>query len=135
MNKKQDKKPLRFIRREIEPIEIKIAGEKYPAILSYRALALCEEVTDTSHLTTLARFILDRPSAMDVIGLLYGVLKAAEVEITVEDLENGLPPSEWALIPTELKRLIEQQGISLDDDEGDSKNANAPAMDEQTGTA
>ena len=35
-----DKKPIQFIRREIEPIEIKIAGETYPAILSYRALAL-----------------------------------------------------------------------------------------------
>ena len=131
-----DKKPIQFIRREIEPIEIKIAGETYPAILSYRALALCEEITDTSHLTTFARFLLDRPSAMDVVGLLYGVLKAADVELKVEDLQDGLSPAEWAHIPTELKRLIEQQGVSLDDDdEGDSKNANAPAMEGQIGTA
>jgi hypothetical protein len=135
MSKKQDKKPLQFIRREIEPIEIKIAGETYPAILSYRALALCEEVTDMPHVVTLARLLVDRPSAMDVIGLLYGVLKAAEVEVTVEDLESGLPPSEWALIPTELKRLIEQQGVGLDDDEGDSKNAKAPATEQPIGTA
>jgi hypothetical protein len=138
MSKKQDKKPLRFIRREIEPIEIKIAGEKYPAILSYRALALCEEVTNTSHLITLARFLVDNASAMDVIGLLYGVLSAAdtELEVDVEDLKDSLPVSEWALISSELKRLINQQGVSLDkDDESNSKNAEAPATERQIGTA
>ena len=137
MSKKQDKKPLRFIRREIEPIEIKIAGEKYPAILSYRALALCEEVTNTSHLITLARFLVDNASAMDVIGLLYGVLSAADTELVdVEDLKDSLPVSEWALISPQLKRLINQQGVSLDkDDESNSKNAEAPATERQIGTA
>lgn len=130
-----------FIKREIMSHDLKIAGGKYPAIFNYRAIALAEDVSGVANGYTLARLEEDYDEngnlkrigtgessmlakaglqAREIIGLAYGMMKAAGVNVDVEDLEASISPSELSEIIKQLKEIIKHQDIKAVVD--DSKN-------------
>jgi hypothetical protein len=115
---------MQLILKEIEAQEIVIRGEKFPAIFSHKAIALCEDYTDVSYMLTLARLKMDMLTGREIIGLIYGVLTAAGVECSTENLEVALTKQDEDEILPQIKKLIEHQNIP--EDEGKTKNARSP---------
>lgn len=126
---------MQYIKRAIEPQEIEVAGGKYPAIWSFRAIAAMEEYTGYPHSVTLARFSQGVRSATDLIGMLLGMLTAAGVEVTADDLADSLDPDPEAEQALAMQMIALVIGQSVN--EGDEpKNAKAPTKPrKQTGTA
>lgn len=132
---------MQFIKREIAPHDIKVAGNIYPAIFNYRAITLAEDVSKIANGYTLARLAdeyddkgnLKRAGegdtamiikagldASEVIGLLYGMLVAAGVEVGIEDLKASVSPQEMPEIIKQIKEIIKYQDV--EDDIENSKN-------------
>lgn len=126
---------MRFIKREMMPQEIKIAGNKYPAIYNFGAIAIMEEHTGTSHIYSLARLTARQPSARDFIGCLAGMLAAAGVEeeqetpITAETLIKTIRIDEEAEILEQMLRIIVEQSP-----EPNPSSKNVKTLKAQTGT-
>lgn len=125
---------MQFIKRAIEPQEIEVAGVKYPAIWSFRAIATMEEYTGYPHSVTLGRFAQGVRSATDLIGMLLGMLTAAGVEVTADELADNLDPDPEAEQALAMQMIAIVIGQSLNDGD-ESKNAKAPTKThKQTGS-
>lgn len=134
-----------FIKREIMTHDLEIAGNTYPAIFNYRAIVLAEDVANIQSGYTLERLndsydengnlkragsggnglILSAGlSTREITGLVFGMLKAAGVNVTVEDLEESILPTDMPGIIKQLKNIIKYQSVKADIDEvkQDSKN-------------
>lgn len=101
---------VKFVKRAIEPQTIQVAGNEYPAILSYDALATLEEYTEIPFAYSLARITMDAPTTKDIVGFLLGVMQAADVEVTAEDLLSSLEMGDSDELLEIMKKLIAEQG-------------------------
>lgn len=122
------KKPMQFIKREIKPQEIEIAGQKYPAIYNFNAIATMEDYTETAHSFTLSRLSIGACTAKEFIGCLHGMLSAAGVEVEPETLAENIDPEEEKAIFDQMLKIIRDQSP----DPKNSKNALPP--ESSTGT-
>ena len=132
---------MKFIKREIEPHMLKVAGGEYPAIFSYRAISEIEEITGIQYTYTLFRLdseydengILvqdidgDIPNlgltTRETAGIVFGMLKAAGVDVTYQDLLDSVTPSETIGLIKQIKSIIKYQDIDYEKEkDGDPKN-------------
>lgn len=81
---------MQFIKREIEPQKIKIGGHEYPAIYSFKAIKEQENYTGYAHTITTTRIATNTFTAKDLIGVLFGMLTAAGVECTPDDIAETI---------------------------------------------
>lgn len=127
-----------FIKREIMSHDLKIAGGTYPAVFSYRAIAYLEDVSNITNGYTLARLedyddegnlkTGDNPfmlrsglQADEIIGLAYGMMKAAGVNLAFDDLKDSISPAELPEIIKQIKEIIKHQDIKQAIDESKNK--------------
>lgn len=113
---------MKFIKRETEPHKLKINGNEYPAIYNFAAIKAQEDVTECSHVITTSRIVNGVHTSPDIVGVVYGMLSAAGVECSPDDIAGSIHISdENALISQILKIMIDQMPEKDEDD--DSKNA------------
>lgn len=112
---------MQFIKRAIEPQFITIAGNKYPAIYNFKAIQNQEDVSGISHVITTTRISQHIPTAMDIVSVLYGMLTAAGVETTPEDVAEGIVLSDEESIVNQIIDIMNNQMPEAS--EGESKNA------------
>ena len=119
---------MNFIRRETQPMNLKINGVEYPAIWNYNAISIMEEYTGLMHLFTIARFKEGRFETKEFIGAIFGMLKAGGVvcevegnDVLAEALKESIQTSEEKDIQKQIMSIIAVQGDQPKED--DSKNA------------
>ncbi len=103
---------MQFIKRETAMQKIKVAGVEYPAIYNFSAIATMEDVTETPHKYSIPRILLGVPTATDFIGCLLGVLIAAGVEVTKDDLISSIAPDEEGKILEQLRQLFQTSQLN-----------------------
>lgn len=81
---------MQFIKRETEPHKIKIGGNEYPAIYNFKAIKEQENYTGYAHTITTTRIAQNVFTAKDIIGVIYGMLKAGGVECTPDDIAESI---------------------------------------------
>lgn len=117
---------MQFIKRATEPKFITIAGNKYPAIYNFKAIQNQEDVSGISHVITTTRISQNIPTAMDIVSVLYGMLTAAGVETTPDDVAEGVLLSDEKSIVDQIIDIMNNQMPEVP--EGETKNVSR-AMD------
>ncbi len=98
---------MKFVKSNLEPIAIELNGEKYPAKLTFRALAELEELTRVSFMTLFDRFANGNFNTNDIINILYVALKYGGVEVTLDDLQDmDFDTEQFQNIMTEISKLL-----------------------------
>lgn len=145
MTEQAKNKPV-FIKREMEPISIEVAGGKYPAIFNYRAITAFEDAND-GLLMELVVGVLDSvydeygkvkkddngdplPSLPTrvVLSVLACMMQAAGVEVEEEELFSSVCFGELPMIIAQLKGIIAQQRFQNEKGERNQKNAKITTM-------
>lgn len=135
-----------FIKREMEPISIEVAGNMYPAIFNYRAITAFEDKND-GLLMELVVGVLDSvydeygkvkkddngdplPSLPTrvVLSVLACMMQAAGVEVEEEELFSSVCFGELPMIIAQLKGVISQQRFQNEKGERNQKNAKSTTM-------
>ena len=107
---------MNFIKRETQPMDLRIGGVAYPAIYNFAAIAELENYSETPHHYALIRLNAGVPTAKELIGLVYGMLKTAgaksmkngkQVPLLIEDVEASLNPAEEKELIEQIKTIIE----------------------------
>ena len=118
--------------------DLKIAGGTYPAIFNYRAIAYLEDVSNITNGYTLARLedydesgnlktgenpfsLRSGLQADEIVGLAFGMMKAAGVNLTFDDLAESISPAELPGIIKQIKEIIKHQDIKQTIDESKNK--------------
>ena len=121
--------PIKFVKREMKPQTLKIAGETYPAIFNYNAIIEMESVTDLAYSATIYKIeanydeygnliqdindIIPRipVSASEISGLVFGMLKAAGVGVQIQDITDTLLPTDTKDLIIQVKKILKDQDV------------------------
>lgn len=134
-----------FMKREIEPMTIEVAGNKLPAIFSYRAITDFEDRYDgvsADYIVPLLSIVYDEygniktsedgtpvpslPSKI-IITLLYCMVKAAGVDVDEDDFMNSIEYGELSSVIVQMRNVIENQRFKPKE-KGESKNLKSATM-------
>ncbi len=98
---------MKFKKSNLEPITIEINGEKYPARLTFRALAELEELTKVSFITLFNKLAEGSFETNDIIYVIYVALKYGGVEVTLDDLnDTDFDSAQFKNTLSEISKLL-----------------------------
>lgn len=117
---------MQFIKRAIEPQFITIAGNKYPAIYNFKAIQNQEDVSGISHVITTTRISQNVPTAIDIVSVVYGMLTAAGVETTPDDVAEGILLTDEQSI---VEQIVEIMSNQMPENSGETPKNATRAMD------
>lgn len=117
---------MQFIKRAIEPQFITIAGNKYPAIYNFKAIQNQEDVSGISHVITTTRISQNLPTAIDIVSVVYGMLTAAGVETTPDDVAEGILLTDEQSI---VEQIVEIMSNQMPENSGETPKNATRAMD------
>lgn len=117
---------MQFIKRAIEPKYITIAGNKYPAIYNFKAIQNQEDVSGISHVITTTRISQNLPTAIDIVSVVYGMLTAAGVETTPDDVAEGILLTDEQSI---VEQIVEIMSNQMPENSGETPKNATRAMD------
>lgn len=132
---------LKFIKREIAPMMLTIAGNEYPAIFNFRALIETSnelQELDANILVVLLEssyddygnlkqddktqmYYLPIPSREFLI-LIKNMMTAAGVDVSLDDLIDSVRPNEMNTLIVQARNIIRQQNYENDEKEAPQKN-------------
>ena len=132
---------LKFIKREIAPMMLTIAGNEYPAIFNFRALIETSnelQELDANILVVLLEssyddygnlkqddktqmYYLPIPSHEFLI-LIKNMMVAAGVDVSLDDLIDSVRPNEMNSLIVQARNIIRQQNYENDEKEVPQKN-------------
>lgn len=142
-----------FIKKEIDPMTIKVAGNEYPAIFNYTAIIGAE--SDYGEIpATVIGFGLnnfydkdgyvktytvegkdgqeseEQPMAslppIYILTILSNMMKAAGVEVTTKDLMDVITPKDMPALVVQMREIINCQAAKTEED-NQEKNAKTAA--------
>ena len=100
---------MKFVKSNLEPINIELNGEQYPARLTFRALAELEELTKVSFLIFFDKFANGSFKTNDIIHILYVALKFGGVDVTLDDLRDvDFDTEQFQKLMTEISKLLKR---------------------------
>lgn len=132
---------LKFIKREIAPMVLTIAGNEYPAIFNFRALIETSnelQELDANILVVLLEssyddygnlkqddktqmYYLPIPSREFLI-LIKNMMVSAGVDVSLDDLIDSVRPNEMNSLIVQARNIIRQQNYENDEKEVPQKN-------------
>ena len=80
---------MKFVKSNLDPVEIEINGTKYLARLPFAALAELEELTGESFIQLFDKIDSGRMTVDELMKMLYVALKGGGVDITLPDLQEN----------------------------------------------
>lgn len=134
---------MKFVKREMEAMPIKVAGGEYPAIFNYRAIVDAQSELKEWNVSAIPFFLETQyddygnlkhnedgsfvlPVAHEVIlTLLYHMMRAAGVEVEREDLFASVHPSEEPEIIVQMRNIINAQGMEKEESQKNVKSRGA----------
>ena len=135
---------MKFVKREMEPHVVKVAGGEYPAIFNYRAIIDAQSDLKEWNVSAIPLFLESQyddygnlkrnsegnyviPVSHEVIlTLLFHMMRAAGVEVEKEDLFASVLPSEEPSLIVQMRNIINAQGMETEKEES-PKNAKTRA--------
>lgn len=142
----QEEKKLIFVKREMEPMMLEVAGNSYPAIFNYRAITTFEDENEGASMEVFVALLdsvyddhgnvrkdeLGNPVPSLPTRLILSALKcmmsAAGVEVEEEELFSSVCFGELPVIIAQLKVIIAQQRYQNEKGERNQKNGKTTAI-------
>lgn len=114
---------IRFSKSSVEPWQVKICGQEYPAILSMNTMAEIEEQSGMPYAQFFAELAKDGLSDKDHVMLICACLHSGGTEVEPEDI-TALPFGEYQNLLNQITTLMLAQSPD-GDDEGEGKKPKA----------
>ena len=142
----QEEKKLIFVKREMEPMMLEVAGNSYPAIFNYRAITTFEDENEGASMEVFVALLdsvyddhgnvrkdeLGNPVPSLPTRLILSALKcmmnAAGVGVEEEELFSSVCFGELPVIIAQLKAVIAQQRYKKEKGERNQKNGKTTAI-------